>query len=107
LGLVRSREGCRSEAATAFRVALATYQGDYVADDPYAEWAREQRMHFSERLLNALTFLADDAWQERNLTGLVEYARQVLEVDELRERAHRHLMRAHYMLGQRACAVRH
>ena len=27
-------------------------------------------------------------------------------IDNLRERSHRHLMRSHYRLGQRACAVR-
>ena len=35
-----------------------------------------------------------------------EYARAILAVDNLREQAHRHLMRAHYYLGQRASAIR-
>ena len=93
-------------AATAFLEALALYRGDYLADRPYQEWTHQQRAHFVERRLNALTFLCENAVEERDLSAVVDYAQQILAVDSLRERAHRHLMRAHYMMGQRGCALR-
>jgi DNA-binding SARP family transcriptional activator len=35
----------------------------------------------------------------------IEYSRQILQTDNLRERAHRDLMRAHYHIGERARAI--
>jgi LuxR family transcriptional regulator, maltose regulon positive regulatory protein len=93
-------------AGAAFRAALQLYVEDYLADDLYAEWTHKQRSHFVECRLNALTFLCEAAALEHDLTSLLEYARQILEVDNLRERSHRYLMRAHYSMGQRACAIR-
>jgi DNA-binding SARP family transcriptional activator len=36
----------------------------------------------------------------------LDYGHQTLEIDNLRERAHRHVMRAQAHLGQRGCALR-
>ncbi len=105
-GRVYLTENNRRAAAAAFRAALALYAGDYLADDPYAEWTHKHRAHFAERRLSALTFLCEHAVLENTLASVVEYAQQILEIDNLRERSHRHLMRAHYSMGQRACAIR-
>jgi DNA-binding SARP family transcriptional activator len=56
--------------------------------------------------LSALTALCDYAAQRRDYGTVEEHARAILAVDNLREQAHRHLMRAHYFLGQRAAAIR-
>ncbi len=93
-------------AAESFRDALAVYGGEYLADSPYAEWALGQRAHFAERRLNALTALCEFATAEGSLLAVMEYAQAILAVDNLRERAHRQLMRAHYLMGQRSCAIR-
>jgi DNA-binding SARP family transcriptional activator len=96
----------RGAAAAEFRRALDLYRGDYLADDPYAEWTFRLRAHFVERRISILLFLAEYATATDDQLAVVDYARQVLEADNLCERAHRDLMRAHYRLGQRACAVR-
>ena len=98
--------GDESGAARAFEAALHLYAGDYLADQPYAEWAQRSRGHFQERRLSALNYLCEHAWERGQLADVVEYAQQILAIDSLRERAHRHLIRAQYRLGQRACAIR-
>lgn len=93
-------------AATAFSAALQLYTGEFLADHPYLEWAARKRAHYAERHLTALTALCDGAARRRDYAALEEYARDILTVDNLREQAHRYLMRAHYHLGRRASAIR-
>jgi LuxR family transcriptional regulator, maltose regulon positive regulatory protein len=93
-------------AAESFRSALATYGGEYVADRPYADWTAQPRARFAERRLGALTWLCEHALREGDVMLLAEYAGEILETDNLRERIHRHLMRAHYALGERGLAIR-
>jgi LuxR family transcriptional regulator, maltose regulon positive regulatory protein len=92
--------------ARALRSALRLYQGDYLGDQCYAEWTHQARAHFTERRLSALDLLAEYTADTGDLAGTLEYAGEILEIDGLRERAHRHVMRAHLALGQRACALR-
>ncbi len=93
-------------AAAAFGAGLELYKGDYLADHPYAEWTHQRRAHFAERRLHALAYLCEHALLENDLLAAVEYAQEILAIDNLRERTHRVLMRAHYSMGQRACAIR-
>ena len=71
-----------------------------------AEWTHQARAHFVERRLSALDLLAEHAADRGDLASVLEYGTEILEIDGLRERAHRQLMRAHLALGQRACALR-
>jgi DNA-binding SARP family transcriptional activator len=98
--------GDEDVAATAFEAALELYTGEFLADHPYLEWAAHKRAHFAERQLGALTALCEHAAHRRDFGAVEEYARAILAVDNLREQAHRHLMRAHYYLGLRASAIR-
>ncbi len=93
-------------AATEFRQALALYRGQYLVECPYAEWAEPPRAHYASRCLNALTFLCQQAELEEQLMAAIDYAQQILELDPLREWAHRCLMRCHHAIGQTACALR-
>lgn len=98
--------GSADRAAESFKTALALYGGDFLADRPYADWALQRRAHFLERRLSASAMLAEYALGCNDLVAAVEYAHLQLAADSLRERAHRQLMRAHYLMGQRACAIR-
>jgi DNA-binding SARP family transcriptional activator len=92
-------------AAVAYRSAVAFCNGYYLADQPYAEWTQAPRTYFGECRINALTFLCEYAAMENNFAAMVDYAAQLLVLDNFQERAHRYLMRAYYSLGQRASAV--
>lgn len=93
-------------AAAAFGAGLKFYRGEYLQDHPYAEWTHQFRAHFSERRLSALAYLCEHALLANEFLAVLEYAEEILAIDNLRERTHRILMRAHYKMGQRACAIR-
>ncbi len=99
-------QGDDETAGTAFQAALQLYTGEFLADHPYLEWAAQKRAHYAERHLGALTALCERAAHRHDFGAVEEHARAILAVDNLREQAHRHLMRAHYYLGQRASAIR-
>jgi DNA-binding SARP family transcriptional activator len=93
-------------AATAFRAAITLYHGDYLADHPYAEWTHLLRDHYRERRLTALAVLCEGAARAGDLHTVIDLATDILAVDNLRETAHRHLMRARYNSGERGLALR-
>ena len=95
-----SAAGARGKAASALQAALALYRGDYLEDALYAEWTTAPRSQYAERRLTALTYLCEYASQERDVARVLDYATRIVQLDSLRERAHRLLMIGHYQLGQ-------
>ncbi len=93
-------------AATIFRATIALYRGDFLADHPYAEWTHLLRAHYRERRLTALSVLCECAERARDLREVIDLAAEILVADNLRETAHRHLMRARYDSGERGLAIR-
>jgi len=93
--------------------AVALYHGDFLADfylsgsEPFEEWAEARRADLRRMMLEALDSLTVGAI-ERNVYGeAMAYARRQLEIDNLREIAHRQLMLALARSGQRASALSH
>lgn len=91
--------------------AVALYRGDFLADfylpdsEPFEEWAEARRADLRRMMLEALDSLTVGAI-ERNAYGeAMAYARRQLEIDNLRESAHRQLMLALARSGQRASAL--
>ena len=91
--------------------ALALYRGSFleglsVADSPtFEEWATLRREQLAQQLLTALERLAAGHEQRGECAQAEKYARQQLEVDPLREEAHRQFMRALALGGQRSAAL--
>jgi DNA-binding SARP family transcriptional activator len=98
--------GDSGAAAASLRDALALYQNDFLCDWPYQDWIQTIRTHYVERRVSALLFLAQEANREGAPASASDYARQVLEVDAICERAYRQIMFADYLMGQRATAIR-
>jgi two-component SAPR family response regulator len=89
-----------------YRKAIALYQGDYLEDCLYEEWASEER----ERLLTlylrtadrlARTLVEQEAWEEA-----IEVCRSILARDDCWEQAYRLMMVSYVRLGNRARALR-
>lgn len=94
------------EAAYWLEQAVALYQGDYLSNLLYYDWAQAERRRLAEAYLVALSSLASQraaAGQPRKALGLVE---QILERDPLREDSHRQAMRLYAELGDRPGLVR-
>lgn len=99
----------RGQAALAvaeWELAEAAYGGDFLADDPYEDWATADRERLREQYLDLVLRLGEVALDEGRPADAVERAQRVLIADPIREAAYRLLMRAHARQGNRAIAMR-
>lgn len=93
--------------------AAALYRGDFLADllvpdsAPFEEWALLKREALRRVALDALERLAESHLQHGDAEAALRYARRQLELDAWREPAHRQVMRALALSGQRNAALAH
>lgn len=86
--------------------ALELVRGPVLADEPYAEWALALRDLYSERHVQLLLDCAEDRLVANEAARALRYADEVLQVQPLRERAHRLVIAAQYVLGEQDKALR-
>ncbi|MBI4297143.1 MAG: hypothetical protein HY676_01275 [Chloroflexi bacterium] len=106
LGQKAEAEGDMESAIAAYEGAVDLYRGDFMEDDPFAEWCQWERERLREAYLEVRQRLAalygrSGAW-ERAVKGL----RAALRIDPLREEVHRALIYALWASGRRDEAVR-
>jgi DNA-binding SARP family transcriptional activator len=75
--------------------AVATYRGDLLPTDLYAEWAAEHRDALRARFLELLVRLGEEYLAAGYLSEAGDVFRQVLAREPIREEAHRGLMRVY------------
>ncbi|MCC7079027.1 MAG: GAF domain-containing protein [Burkholderiales bacterium] len=108
LDLGRKAEAARDEQAAigAYEAATELYRGDYLQDEPFAEWCWQTREQLREACLGALNRLATLWGGQRRWDKSIACSRRALLVDPLREEMHRSLMYALWASGRRDEAVR-
>jgi DNA-binding SARP family transcriptional activator len=84
--------------------AVALYRGDFL-EDYYDDWCLLLRERLRERYLEALDELAGRLLARRQYRQAIQTLRQGLEIDDLREKFHRQLMRTYTLSGQRNQAL--
>jgi DNA-binding SARP family transcriptional activator len=94
------------KAEAAFEAATWLYQGDFLADDPYEEWAIVTREHLRLCYLDALDRLGALRLNSGDYAGCVAVCLKLLGCDSCREDAHCRLMRCYSRQGQVQLAVR-
>ena len=87
-------------ALEAYRQALALYKGDFLADEPYADWAELERAYLRERAVGALFRMAFLATQLNLLREAQEVYRRILILDPWREEAYAALIQMLLAGGQ-------
>jgi DNA-binding SARP family transcriptional activator len=93
-------------AAAEYERALALYQGDLLADDPYQDWPVTAREHLLLAYLDVLDRLSSLSFDQRQCGACVALCRLLVEKDPCREDGHRRLMRCFTRQGQPHLALR-
>jgi DNA-binding SARP family transcriptional activator len=98
--------GVPAAAAAEYERALALYQGDFLADDPYEEWPATTREHLLLDYLDVLDRLSAIWFDGHQYGASVALCRLLVERDPCREDGHRRLMRCYSRQGQPHLALR-
>lgn len=106
LGVNCHEQGDAARAVAAFEAAVALYRGDFMADEPYADWCQQERELLRETCLELLQRLAALTAAAAEWDRSVRFLRTAVDLDPLRERNHRELMQALWAVGRRDEAVR-
>jgi DNA-binding SARP family transcriptional activator len=102
-GISALESGRRTAAREHLERAIALYQGDFLSDEPYAEWALMERDRLRAVASEALRALVDLATPPDS----VRYLEQLAELEPFDDDVHRDLVVAWLLMGRRSRAARH
>jgi DNA-binding SARP family transcriptional activator len=96
----RSEEtGDLDQAMRHYEFAASLYRGDFMADDPYEDWAALTRERLRLTHLDALGRLSNLYFNAGHYTVCASLCLRIVERDPCREDAHRRLMRCYSRQG--------
>jgi predicted ATPase/DNA-binding SARP family transcriptional activator len=95
-----------TERIAVWEEARILYQGDYLEDEPYAEWAQFPRTQWRRRYEQLLSNLAEAYRRDGNFQKAITHCHEILTLDNANENTYRLLMRCHASLGERATALK-
>jgi DNA-binding SARP family transcriptional activator len=105
-GLASMEAGDASRARGHLGAALALYRGDFLADEPYAEWASDERDRLRQLAGRALRALADADQTTGDLDGATENLERLVSMEPYDLDVHRRLLTLCLERGRRTDAVR-
>lgn len=85
--------------------AVALYQDDYLAGDPYVDWAQHERERLRERYFATLLTLGELQANAGDYTAAIAGVRLIIARDPVREKAYQALMRYQAETGDSAAAL--
>ncbi|MDP9346152.1 MAG: winged helix-turn-helix domain-containing protein [Actinomycetota bacterium] len=106
-GLAARKRGERDLAADRIRRGLDLYAGDFLADEPYAEWAVGERDRLRRIASEGLRALGELGLQDGDLKSATGAFLQLAELDPFDLDVHRQLLSLLLDQGRRSDAVRH
>lgn len=95
-----------ADAARHLETAIALYTGEFLADEPYAEWAFEERSRLSGLAEYALRLLVVMAFGREDLSCALKYLERLAALEPLDSVVHRELIATLISLGRRSEAKR-
>ena len=105
-------EGCAAAGAdderarTSIRDGVAMYRGDFLADEPYAEWALPERDRLRDLAAGALRILAEIELRRDNLAGATATLTRLTELEPFDIDIHRDLFALLLRRGRRSETLR-
>lgn len=94
------------KAQADLEAAIHLYQGEFLADDPYEDWAVVMREHLRLCYLDALDRLGAVLLNSGDYVGCITVSQKLLARDNCREDTHCRLMRCYSRQGQSQLALR-
>jgi len=89
-----------------YREALDLVSGEFLAEEPYEDWAMEAREEWHKHQLAILSGLAECLALKGRYAEAIEACEKALALDEYREELHRRLMLYRYCTGEQGLALR-
>jgi DNA-binding SARP family transcriptional activator len=105
-GLAALAGGEREAALHRLEPATNLYRGDFLADEPYAEWALAERSRFEELAGRALRALIELRLAADDLEGAARHARRLADTEPYDNDAQRRHIELSLRRGRRTEAVR-
>ena len=106
LGASAAADGRVDDAIAEYETGLALYGGEFMADDPYLEWALTRREELRLRAVDCAEQLSELHLRRGDLRRALAISSQVLREEPCHEPAARRLMIAYPRLGQPHMALR-
>ncbi|MCI0395938.1 MAG: bacterial transcriptional activator domain-containing protein [Chloroflexi bacterium] len=102
----RAEGNDRPGAIAHYQEALKLYQGEYLPDTIYEDWASAERERLAALYLSGATRLARLLLEEGSIVEMLMWCQRVIALDPCWEEAYRLLMRGHMANGNRPLAMR-
>jgi DNA-binding SARP family transcriptional activator len=106
-GIAAQRRGETPEAEALLGRAIALYHGEFLADDPYADWAFSEREYLRSLAGKALAALAQIALGNGRLVAAAEHLQRLAELEPFDSHVHQMLIEVCLRRGRRTEALRH
>ncbi len=94
-------------AMAEYSIAEGLYQGDFLEEDLYEDWATLLREHLRNLYLDIANRLSEHYIQQGEYAAVIALCQKILAKDNCYEEAYRRLMRCYLAQRQRHLAVRH
>jgi DNA-binding SARP family transcriptional activator len=106
-GIAAHRRGETGPAEAALTAALALYRGDFLGDDPYADWAFAEREYLRSLAGKGLAALAQIALAGGRLVGAADHLQRLAQLEPFDSHVHQMLIEVCLRRGRRTEALRH
>jgi DNA-binding SARP family transcriptional activator len=100
------KAGKLDDAIREYREALDLARGEFLAEEPYEDWAMEAREEWRGSRLAVLSGLAECLALKGRYAEAIEILGRALALDGYRDELHRRLMLYHYCAGEQGLALR-
>jgi DNA-binding SARP family transcriptional activator len=105
-GLDALQRGATERAAETLAAAARAYGGDFLADEPYAEWALAERERLRDLAVQVLRGLAEICRAEGDEDAVAEHLQRLVELEPLDLEAQRELIGRMLRRGRHSEALR-
>jgi DNA-binding SARP family transcriptional activator len=106
-GIAAHRRGEASVAEPMLAEAIALYRGDFLGDDPYADWAFSEREYLRSMAGKGLAGLAQIALSGGRLVSAAEHLQRLAQLEPFDSHVHQMLIEVCLRRGRRTEALRH